>query len=288
MENKYIVESKKYSINDTEYNDYIRQIKDIKPLTFEEEQKLAKRMKRGDKRAREELIKANLKLVIKIALHFYRSGFNLMDLIQEGNIGLIIAIDKFDYKQKLKLSTYSSWWIKHYILKAIISKINIIDIPIKKTQLMRHIERTYDYWIKNYNRIPTVSEISQHLKIDESKVKNMIKLSNITFTSLENYFPEHLDFELLDHLSDSEKYEPENIIVQNLLEEDTEKMLKSLMDREALILKYRYGLINGRPYTLREIGKMLGVTSESIRQIENKILAKLKKRYSHLKDYLLN
>ncbi len=271
-----------------DYSLYIKKIKDIKTLTAEEEKLLAKKSKKGDLSAREKLIISNLKLVIKIAMHFYKNGFNLMDLIQEGNVGLIIAVDKFDYKQHYKFSTYASWWIRHYILKAILSKINIIEFPMKKNQLVRQLEQIYEYWEKNYHKEPSLSDIKKILNISKKKITELVRLSNYTFSSLENYFPEHMEIDLLEQLKDKEKYEPEKIIFENLLNEDTEKMLKSLMDREATVLKYRYGLVNGKPYSLKEIGRMLGLSGEAIRQMENKVLKKLRKKYFHLKDYLIN
>jgi len=283
-----VYDMKRFKVIDFE-NSYLAYIKDINYyplLSFKEEQELARKCKQGDKEARDKLIKSNLKLVIKIALQYYRPPYNLMDLIQEGNIGLITAVDKFDYKKKLRFSTYSSWWIKHYITRSILKKEFHISLPLRKVEMLYRIERgIYTFFQKN-NRLPDLHELEKEVGIKTEKLKEIITyLSPVS--SLNSTYGPNNDMSLLDVVS-SKKYQPEEMVFSKDLLEYELEILNSLVERDAQILKYRYGFINGESLTLKDLGKIFGISPEAVRQIELKALKKIKINYKDLREYLIN
>lgn len=264
---------------------YIREIKNSPLLSFEQEQILAQRSKEGDKEARQELIKSNLKLVIKIAMQYYRPRYNLMDLIQEGNIGLLVAVDKFNYKKKLRFSTYSTWWIKHYIIRSILQKEFHIYLPLNKGSLLFRMERTIFEIIKKFNRTPDVRELEQELNVKGAKIKDMLDYV-APVLSLDSLTDSSQELNLMDNIN-SGYYQPEEIMFHNNLVEYESMILNSLIKRDAEILRYRYGFYNGKNLTLKNLAKIFNITSEAVRQIELKVLKKIRLQYKDLKSYLV-
>ncbi len=274
-----------YEFNEDTYKFYITNIlKCSNELTPDEEYKIAKKVSKGDEKARRKLIESNLKLVIKIAMHFLVPGINIMDLIQEGNIGLITAVDKFNYKKNVKFSTYASNWIKQAIFRFLIKNQRSIRLPLRKGELLVKIEKELNKLIKILNRHPTIDEISQEIGVEKKKVEELLQwlLPSLSLNEdiKQNYDPSFLPIYM------KEKYHPETIALRNLLKEETSQILDSLIEREAKILRYRFGLHDGKRYSLKQTGKLIGLSTESIRQIEMKALEKIRKRFSGLREYL--
>lgn len=285
------MEEKNVMIKETKdvQNDYLYYVKNVNYyplLTFEEEQKLAKLVRDGDREAREKLINSNLRLVIKIALQYYRPYINLMDLVQEGNIGLILAADKFDYRRKLRFSTYSSWWIKHYIARSIIKKENQIQLPLRKWELLTKVRCAINELSKKLNREPNLEEIENELQLKNGKIKDVINYIHPVL-SLDTTIGMDSDLVLIDLLK-SKDCRPEDMVIENDLHEYADKIMGCLVEREAQILKYRYGLNNCKKLTLKKIGKMIGVSAETVRQIELKALEKVRKNFKELREYITN
>lgn len=276
------------SLNTTvnSYTNYIRNINYYPLLDFNQEQQLARKLKGGDKRAREKLIKSNLKLVIKIALQYYKPRFNLMDLIQEGNVGLIVAVDKFDHRKRLRFSTYSSWWIKHYISRSILKREFHINLPLRKGELLFKVEKTICILFKKLNRLPNVREIEMDLGISSDKIKEVLEYI-FPVLSLDSIIKPDSDISLMDMIGSNE-YRPDHIVFRNDLYEYELKILNSLVKKEAEVLKYRYGFYDGKKLSLKAVAKIFGVSPEAIRQTELRALNRIRIRFKELKDYLVN
>lgn len=272
-------------------NNYLYYIRNINfyPLIDEhEEKRLGKLIRQGDERARDKMIKSNLRLVIKIAIQYYNysSNLNLMDLIQEGNIGLIKAVDKFDHRKKTRFSTYASWWIRHYIIRAAIRKEFQINLPNAKWELILKIERTINDLYKKQNRMPCLAEIEEELGINVNKIKSIMAYI-YPILSLETNIGMDSELVLMDLLS-CNNYNPENLTFNKDLIEYEGKVLGSLLKNEAKVLSYVFGLNNCQRLTLREIAKKIGLSAEAVRQIKLKALDKIRKEYTELRDYLTN
>ena len=275
-------------LNEVE-NSYLAYIKDVNChpiLTFKEEQELGKKTRKGDKTARAILIKSNLKLVIKIAIHYYNPKYNLMDLIQEGNIGLIIAVDKFDYKKKFRFSTYSSWWIKHYITRSILKKEFHVNMPLRKVELLFKLEKSIYSLFQKFDRIPKIEELVKDLGVRVEKVKDIMKYTS-PILSLDSNIGPNNDMSLMDIIS-SRDYQPDELVFNHHLLEYELNILKTLIKRDAEIIKYRYGFYDGKNLTLKEASKLFGISPEAIRQIELRTLKKIRINHRDLKDYLIN
>ncbi len=270
---------------DNTYQSYIRSINRYPVLSFSEEQELARKVENGNKGTKEKLIKSNLKLVIKIAMYYHRPKYDLMDLIQEGNIGLMIAVDKFDYRKRLRFSTYSSWWIKHYIVRNILHREYHINIPFKKASLLPKLENSIYNLQGKLNRLPNIKELERELHINANKIKDMM-VYIIPMLSLDKNIGTNSNLNLIDTLS-SKEYQPEDIVFNRYLAEYELKILNSLVKREGEILKYRYGFYNGINLTLREVAKIFNITSEGARLIELRALKKIRANYRDLKDFLV-
>ncbi len=265
---------------------YLKEIGRIPLLTGAEEVDLAQRAEKGDERAIEKLTQANLRLVVSIAKKYVGRGLTLLDLIQEGNIGLIRAVEKFDWRKGFKFSTYATWWIRQAITRAIADQARTIRIPVHMVETINRFIRTSRKLMQELGREPTPEEIAKEMEIEPDKVREIIKVSQEP-TSLEAPVGEEKDSTLGDFIPDDE-IRPEDQASAELLKAHLSEVLDTINDREKKVLKLRFGLEDGRQRTLEEVGKEFGVTRERIRQIEAKALRKLRHptRSKKLKDYL--
>ena len=266
---------------------YLREIGKISLLTTEEEIKLAKRIEKGDILAKKKLAEANLRLVVSITKKYIGRGLSLLDLIQEGNTGLMRAVEKFDYKKGFKFSTYATWWIRQAITRAIADQARTIRIPVHMIETINKLIRVERQLVQDLGREPTPEEIAQEMGLDVDKVEHIIKISQET-VSLEAPVGEEEDSKLGDFIEDDKNISPEESTARQLLRDKIKEFLGELSPREQKILKMRFGLEDGRTHTLEEVGQEFGVTRERIRQIEAKALSKLKKgeRSKDLEEYL--
>lgn len=266
---------------------YLREIGKISLLVTDEEVKLAKRIEKGDVWAKKHLAESNLRLVVSIAKKYIGRGLTLLDLIQEGNTGLMRAVDKFDYRKGFKFSTYATWWIRQAITRAIADQARTIRIPVHMIETINKLIRVERQLVQDLGREPTPEEIAQEMGMDVDKVEHIIKISQET-VSLEAPVGEEEDSRLGDFIEDTKHISPEEATSQTLLKDKIQEFLNTLQPREQKILKMRFGLEDGRTHTLEEVGKEFGVTRERIRQIEAKALTKLKKteRSTDLEEYL--
>ena len=266
---------------------YLKEIGQIPLLTAEEELELAKRMSEGDENAKEKLAEANLRLVVSIAKRYAGRGMQLLDLIQEGNLGLIKAVDKFDYQKGYKFSTYATWWIRQAITRAIADQARTIRIPVHMVETMNRVIRTSRQLLQDLGREPKPEEIAQKLSMPVEKVREILKISQEP-VSLETPVGEEDDSHLGDFIKDDHVPVPVDAATFKILQEQLVEVLSTLTDREQKVLRLRFGLDDGRARTLEEVGKEFNVTRERIRQIEAKALRKLRhpSRSRKLKDYL--
>ena len=266
---------------------YLKEIGRIKLLTPEEEQEIAKKMAEGDEDARKRMSEANLRLVVSIAKHYVGRGMQLLDLIQEGNLGLMKAVEKFDYTKGYKFSTYATWWIRQSITRAIADQARTIRIPVHMVETINRVLRTSHSMVQKLGREPTTKEIADELHIEESKVEEVLKIAQEP-VSLETPIGEEEDSHLGDFIQDDEASQPSEEASYTLLREQLEEVLSTLTPREEQVLRMRFGLTDGKPHTLEEVGKEFDVTRERIRQIESKALRKLRhpSRSKKLRDFL--
>lgn len=266
---------------------YLREIGKISLLTPEEEVELAKRVEEGDEEAKKKLTEANLRLVVSIAKKYIGRGLSFLDLIQEGNLGLIRAVEKFDYRKGFKFSTYATWWIRQAITRAIADQARTIRIPVHMVETINKLIRVSRQLVQQLGREPTIEEIAQALGLPPEKVEDIQKIAQEP-VSLETPIGEEEDSQLGDFLEDKESPNPEDATAGQLLREQLEEMLGELTEREREVLRLRFGLEDGHAHTLEEVGKRFNVTRERIRQIEAKALRKLRhpSRSKRLRDYL--
>ena len=266
---------------------YLKEIDRIKLLTPEEEQEIAKKMAEGDEDARKRMSEANLRLVVSIAKRYVGRGMQLLDLIQEGNLGLMKAVEKFDYTKGYKFSTYATWWIRQSITRAIADQARTIRIPVHMVETINRVLRTSHSMVQKLGREPTTKEIADELHIEESKVEEVLKIAQEP-VSLETPIGEEEDSHLGDFIQDDEASQPSEEASYTLLREQLEEVLSTLTPREEQVLRMRFGLTDGKPHTLEEVGKEFDVTRERIRQIESKALRKLRhpSRSKKLRDFL--
>src|SRR5690554_46513 len=266
---------------------YLKEIGKVALLTAEEEIELAKRMEQGDEEAKRILCEANLRLVVSIAKRYVGRGMLFLDLIQEGNLGLIKAVDKFDWRKGFKFSTYATWWIRQAITRSIADQARTIRIPVHMVETINKLIRISRQLLQEYGREPTPEEIAREMDIPEEKVREILKIAQEP-VSLETPIGEEEDSHLGDFIPDEEALAPSEAAAFTLLKEQLMDVLDTLTDREEKVLRLRFGLDDGRARTLEEVGKVFDVTRERIRQIEAKALRKLRhpSRSKKLKDYL--
>lgn len=266
---------------------YLKEIGKVPLLTAEEEIELAKKIELGDEEAKQKLAEANLRLVVSIAKRYVGRGMLFLDLIQEGNLGLIKAVDKFDYRKGYKFSTYATWWIRQAITRAIADQARTIRIPVHMVETINKIMRVSRQLVQELGREPSAEEIAKKLDMPVEKVREIIKISQEP-VSLETPIGEEEDSHLGDFIQDDNVPVPAEAAAYTMLKEQIGEVLTSLTPREQLVLRLRFGLDDGRSRTLEEVGKEFNVTRERIRQIEAKSLRKLRhpSRSKKLKDYL--
>lgn len=266
---------------------YLKEIGRIPLLNFEQEISLAKRVEKGDKEAKKILINSNLRLVVSIAKKYVGRGLTLLDLIQEGNQGLIRAVEKYDWRRGYKFSTYATWWIRQSITRAIADQARTIRIPVHMVENINRFLRASRRLMQELGREPTPEEVAKVLGIDPEKAREIIKISQEP-ASLESPVGDEEDSRLGDFIHDTTAPTLFDSATRELLKEQVEQVLSTLSDRERKVLEERFGLKDGKPKTLEEVGRMFAVTRERIRQIEAKALRKLRhpSRGNKLRDYL--
>ena len=266
---------------------YLKEIGKIKLLSPEEELEVAKEMAAGSEKARTRMSEANLRLVVSIAKRYVGRGMPLLDLIQEGNLGLMKAVEKFDYQKGYKFSTYATWWIRQSITRAIADQARTIRIPVHMVETINRVLRTSHSMVQKLGREPSTVEIADELHMEVSKVEEILKIAQEP-VSLETPIGEEEDSHLGDFIQDDEASQPSEEASFTLLREQLEEVLATLTPREEAVLRMRFGLQDGKPHTLEEVGKEFDVTRERIRQIESKALRKLRhpSRSRKLKDFL--
>ena len=266
---------------------YLKEIGQIKLLTTEEELELADRIAEGDEQAKATLAEANLRLVVSIAKRYVGRGMLFLDLIQEGNIGLMKAVEKFDVTKGYKFSTYATWWIRQAITRAIADQARTIRVPVHMVETINKLARVERQLTLELNREPTEEELSKEMGTSVEKIRDIYKISQEP-VSLEIPIGEEDDSHLGDFIPDETNMSPEDFAVNELLKDEISEVLLTLTEREEKVIRLRFGLEDGRPRTLEEVGQLFGVTRERIRQIEAKALRKLRhpSRSRKLKDYL--
>lgn len=277
----------KVIITDDPVRTYLKEIGRIPLLTFEEEVDLAKRIEEGDERAKDQLAEANLRLVVSIAKRYVGRGMQFLDLIQEGNMGLIKAVDKFEHKKGFKFSTYATWWIRQAITRAIADQARTIRIPVHMVETINKLVRAQRQLVQELGRDPLPEEVAELMNMDVEKVREVQKIAQEP-VSLETPIGEEEDSHLGDFIPDEEILSPSDAATNTMLREQLITVLDTLTDRERKVLALRFGLDDGRTRTLEEVGQAFDVTRERIRQIEAKALRKLKhpSRSKKLRDFL--
>ena len=267
---------------------YLREIGKIPLLNAEEELTLAKRVVAGDKLAKDQMAEANMRLVVSIAKRYVGRGLDLLDLIQEGNTGLLRAVEKFDPDKGFKFSTYATWWIRQAITRAIADQARTIRIPVHMVETINKLLRTQRRLTQELNREPSNEEIAKAMEIDVDKVEHIMKIKQDISSLDASIRDDEEDSVLADFIEDEDTVSPEESATGQLLKEQVKDMLSALTEREQKILKLRFGLEDGKSHTLEEVGQEFSVTRERIRQIEAKALAKLRKHRDakKLHDYI--
>ena len=266
---------------------YLKEIGKVPLLSTEEEIELAKRIELGDEEAKRTLAESNLRLVVSIAKRYMGRGMQFLDLIQEGNLGLIKAVEKFEYKKGYKFSTYATWWIRQAITRAIADQARTIRIPVHMVETINRLIRTQRQLVQTLGREPSPEEVAAAMEIPVERVREVMKIS-MDPVSLETPIGEEEDSHLGDFIQDEQVMVPADVATYTLLREQLTEVLETLTEREQKVLRLRFGLDDGRPRTLEEVGRDFNVTRERIRQIEAQALRKLRhpSRSRKLKDYL--
>jgi RNA polymerase primary sigma factor len=266
---------------------YLKDIGRVPLLTPEEERVIAKKVAEGDQEARNALITANLRLVVSIAKRYTGRGMSFLDLIQEGNLGLIKAVEKFDHEKGFKFSTYATWWIRQAITRSIADQARTIRIPVHMVETINKLSKIQRNLLQELGREPTIAEIAEAMQIPESKVIEIQQVAQEP-VSLETPIGEEDDSHLGEFIEDTSAVSPIEVAEMNMLKDELNKVLETLSPREAMVLILRFGLRDKNPRTLEEVGKVFNVTRERIRQIEAKALRRLKNptRSKKLRDFL--
>lgn len=264
---------------------YLKEIGKVPLLSPDQETELAKRVEQGDESAKRELEEANLRLVVSIAKHYTGHGMSLMDLIQEGNLGLIRAVEKYDYRKGFRFSTYATWWIRQSISRAIADQGRTIRIPVHMVENINKVNRASRELVQKLGRDPTTDEIAEEIHMTPDRVREIQKISREP-VSMESPVGDEDDSSLGDFIRDDSTPVPADEAAQSMMNEQIRKILAELSPREQEVLEYRYGLKGDHPCTLEEVGKKMNVTRERIRQIEAKALRKLKQKNRPMREYL--
>ncbi len=264
---------------------YFGQIKKTPLLTFEEEQELSRRIQGGDSQAKHKLIESNLRLVVKIAKSFMQADLSLLDLIQEGNLGLIKAASKFDYKKKVRFSTYASWWIKQSIVRSLSNKRRTIRLPHRKEEMLRKINKAYNTLSQVVMREPNTAELAVEVGLAEDEVVSIMNMAN-SVVSLNGESSENSGS--LEEVFEDYSFDPDRALISKSLKEETMKFLGTLEAKEKEILMFRFSFYGGKKYTLKRVGDRMGISAETVRQIEMRALRKLGKFADELKEYIYN
>ncbi len=287
IEDEKDIEIPKGIIIDDPVKMYLKEIGRVELLTATEEVDLAKRIEAGEEAAKQKLCEANLRLVVSIAKRYVGRGMLFLDLIQEGNLGLIKAVDKFDYRKGFKFSTYATWWIRQAVTRSIADQARTIRVPVHMVETINKLIRVSRQLLQENGREPTPEEIAEEMDITEEKVQEILEIAQNP-VSLETPIGEEEDSHLGDFIPDENVIAPAEAAAYSMLKEQLVEVLGTLTDREQKVLELRFGLIDGRTRTLEEVGKTFNVTRERIRQIEAKALRKLRNpsRSKKLRDYL--
>lgn len=264
---------------------YFRQIQRSVLLSFDEELDLSRKIQNGDEIARQKLIEANLRLVVKIAKSYVTSDVSFLDVVQEGNLGLIKAATKYDYKKNVRFSTYAAWWIKQSIVRALSKKRRTIRLPHRKEELLKNIQKTYYLLNQELSRKPSIEEIALDLNEDPEDVAALVNSAGSVF-SLDSTFSD--DSGTLLDIYEDKSYDPDEELMKKSFREETMKFLEHLLEKEKQILLYRFSFYGGKKYTLKHIGEEMGISPETVRQIEIRAIKKLREHAVELKEYIYN
>ncbi len=271
--------------HDDALQSYFDQIKNNPLLSFEEEQELSKRIQAGDEEARKILVERNLRLVVKIARNYQTPDVAFLDLVQEGNIGLMKAAEKFDYRKKVRFSTYASWWIKQSITRSLSNKRRSIRLPHRKEDTLKKIQKTFMALNQKLMRKPSIEEVARELKIEKQEVLEILNISG-TVVSLDTEI--NTDAGTLHDVYEDNSYSPEREFMKKSMRDQTMVFLERLREKEKKILLYRFAFHGGKRYTLKRISDELGISPETVRQIEMRALKKLREQAVDLQDYVLH
>ena len=280
---KEIIRTKESGEFDDSIKYYLEEISKYKLLNASEEQELSKRIQSGDELALEKLIHSNLRLVVKIAKHYTSHEYPLIDVIQDGNLGLMKAAEKFDYRKKVRFSTYASWWIKQTIVRSLSVRRRIIRIPHRKEEKLRKIQKAFNTFYQKNKRYANNEELSEILGLTVNEVDDIL-MYNSSVVSYENSLKED-SYSIKNILSDN-SFKPDDLLEKDQLKNETEDVLDNLYPKEQVILKHRFGFDQAEKYTLKAMGILFGISAETVRQIEIKALKKIRISYPHLKDYI--
>ncbi len=268
---------------DDNLRSYFAQIKKAKLLTFEEELALSKRIQAGDEDARRQLIEANLRLVVRIAKSYLTPEVSILDLIQEGNLGLIRAVAKYDFRKAVRFSTYASWWIKQSIVRSLSNKKRMIRLPHRQEEKLRKINKVYNNLSQVLMREPTLVEIAEEIGVEEEEVASILNASS-SVASLDSKAND--DSGSLHDVVEDYSYNPDRELMRKTLRDDTMRFLEGLHEKEKKILMYRFSFVGGKRYTLKKIGDELGISPETVRQIEIRALKKLRAFSDELREHV--
>ncbi len=275
----------KYDDSDLTLHAYLEEISRYNLLKYEEELDFSRRIEKGEHEALNSLINANLRLVVKIAKAYVSPEMGLMDLIQEGNLGLIKAAEKYDYRKEVRFSTYASWWIKQSISRAITNKRRAIRLPHRKEEALKRLQKISEEFSQEYFRQPSIEELAAYTSMNEREVSSVLDLASST-VSLDSEINMNSGT-LLDVLEDN-SYSPDGELVRKSLKEDTRRFLDILREREKTILMYRFAFDGDKKYTLKMIGEKMGISPETVRQIEMRALKKLRVQAEPIREYIFN
>ncbi|GAB1355236.1 RNA polymerase sigma factor RpoD [Erysipelotrichia bacterium] len=276
---------KEESIFDDSVKLYLQQLTKLSLATHDQEKEFARRILEGDPEAREALITANLRLVVSIAKKYTNRGLLFLDLIQEGNLGLLRSIEKFDYTMGYKFSTYSTWWIRQAITRALAEQSRVIRIPVHIMEIVNKVRKQIRMFVQEKGREPSMEELSARVDLPVDRIEEVVRLTQEP-VSLEISVGNKEDTSLENYISNDDAVSPEEAVIDSLLRDQICRVLETLSDREQIVIKLRFGLDDGTPRSLEEIGRILGVTRERVRQVEEKALKKLRASSTpKLKEY---